>query len=59
MSDFIGGDDWNYQPSVRFWDSLIPKSKGLGWRMSPQNTKRSAKFEAPRPCALSRWSCIC
>jgi hypothetical protein len=52
MPESIDGDDWNYQPSVRFWDGLIPKSKGPGGRMAPQSARKSAQFETPRPCAL-------
>jgi len=44
MPESIEGDDWNYQPSVRFWDSLIPKSKGPGGRMAPQNHKAERKI---------------
>jgi hypothetical protein len=36
MPESIEGDDRNYQPNVRFWESLIPKSKGSGGRMAPQ-----------------------
>jgi hypothetical protein len=55
MPESIEGDDPNYQPSVRFWDSLIPKSKGLGGRVSPQKHKAEHKIRdatALRPIAV-------
>ena len=44
MPESIEGDDWNHQPSVRFWDGLIPKSKGPGGRMAPQMREEERKI---------------